>query len=64
MKNSGGIYTKSDTSGDIRKFCTNLKSSGRKVLSKSSTETTVEYITRQKDKLVLTMRHENEIISK
>ena len=60
----GGIYTKSDASGDIHKFCTNLE---RILVEKYSAilqlKTTVEYITRQKDKLVLTMRHENEIIN-
>jgi D-amino-acid dehydrogenase len=60
----GGIYTKSDASGDIHKFCTNLE---RILVEKYSAilqlKTTVEYITKQKDKLVLTMRHENEIIN-
>ena len=60
----GGIYTKSDASGDIHKFCTNLE---RVLVEKYSASlqlnTNVEYISRQKGKLVLTMRKENEIIN-
>ena len=60
----GGIYTKSDASGDIHKFCTNLE---RVLVEKYSANlqlnTTVEYISRQKGELVLTMRKENEIIN-
>ena len=60
----GGIYTKSDASGDIHKFCTHLeKVLVEKYSANLQLKTTVEYITRQKDKLVLTMRHENEIIN-
>ena len=59
----GGIYTKSDASGDIHKFCTNLE---RVLVEKYSASlqlnTTVEYISRQKGELVLTMRKENEIM--
>ncbi|MDA8808518.1 D-amino acid dehydrogenase [Gammaproteobacteria bacterium] len=60
----GGIYTKSDASGDIHKFCTNLE---RVLVEKYSASlqlnTTVEYISRQKGELVLTMRKENEIMN-
>lgn len=60
----GGIYTKSDASGDIHKFCTNLE---RVLVEKYSANlqlnTTVEYISRQKGELVLTMRKENEIMN-
>lgn len=60
----GGIYTKSDASGDIHKFCTNLE---RVLVEKYSANlrlnTTVEYISKQKDELVLTMRKENEIMN-
>jgi D-amino-acid dehydrogenase len=60
----GGIYTKSDASGDIHKFCTNLE---RALVEKYSANlqlnTTVEYISRQKGELVLTMRKENEIMN-
>ena len=60
----GGIYTKSDASGDIHKFCTNLE---RVLVEKYSASlqlnTTVEYIYRQKGELVLTMRKENEIMN-
>ena len=60
----GGIYTKSDASGDIHKFCTNLeKVLVEKYSANLQLNTTVEYITRQKDQLVLTMRKENEIIN-
>ena len=60
----GGIYTKSDASGDIHKFCTHLeKVLVEKYSANLQLKTTVEYITRQKDKLILTMRHENEIIN-
>ena len=60
----GGIYTKSDASGDIHKFCTNLeKVLVEKYSANLQLKTTVEYITRQKDKLIITMRHENEIIN-
>lgn len=60
----GGIYTKSDASGDIHKFCTNLE----KVLedkygAKLQLDTTVEHITKQKDQIVLTMRYENTLIN-
>ena len=60
----GGIYTKSDASGDIHKFCTNLE----KVLedkygAKLQLDTTVEHITKQKDQIVLTMRCENTLIN-
>ena len=60
----GGIYTKSDASGDIHKFCTNLE---RVLVEKYSANlqlnTTVEYVSRQKGELVLTMRKENEIMN-
>ena len=60
----GGIYTKSDASGDIHKFCTNLE---RVLVEKYSANlqlnTTVEYISRQKGELVLTMRKGNEIMN-
>ncbi|MDA8999106.1 D-amino acid dehydrogenase [Gammaproteobacteria bacterium] len=60
----GGIYTKSDASGDIHKFCTNLE---RVLVEKYSASlqlnTTVEYVSRQKGELVLTMRKENEIMN-
>ena len=60
----GGIYTKSDASGDIHKFCTNLE---RVLVEKYSANlrlnTTVEYISKQKGELVLTMRKENEIMN-
>jgi len=60
----GGIYTKSDASGDIHKFCTNLE---RVLVEKYSASlqlnTSVEYISRQKGELVLTMRKENEIMN-
>jgi len=60
----GGIYTKSDASGDIHKFCTNLE---RVLVEKYSANlqlnTTVEYISRQKGELVLTMRKEKEIMN-
>ena len=60
----GGIFTKSDASGDIHKFCTNLE---RVLVEKYSANlqlnTTVEYISRQKGELVLTMRKENEIMN-
>ena len=60
----GGIYTKSDASGDIHIFCTNLD---RVLVEKYSANlqlnTTVEYISRQKGELVLTMRKENEIMN-
>ena len=60
----GGIYTKSDASGDIHKFCTNLE---RVLVEKYSANlqlnTTVEYISRQKGELVLAMRKENEIMN-
>ena len=60
----GGIYTKSDASGDIHKFCINLE---RVLVEKYSANlqlnTTVEYISRQKGELVLTMRKENEIMN-
>ena len=60
----GGIYTKSDASGDIHKFCTNLeKVLVEKYSANLQLNTTVEYISRQKDQLVLTMRKENEIIN-
>ena len=60
----GGIYTKSDASGDIHKFCTNLE---KVLVDKYSAilqlNTTVEYITRQKNELVVTMRKENEVMN-
>lgn len=60
----GGIYTKSDASGDIHKFCTNLeKVLVEKYSANLQLNTTVEYISRQKGQLVLTMRKENEIIN-
>ena len=60
----GGIYTKSDASGDIHKFCTNLeKVLVEKYYANLQLNTTVEYISRQKGQLVLTMRKENEIIN-
>jgi D-amino-acid dehydrogenase len=60
----GGIYTKSDASGDIHKFCTNLeKVLVEKYSANLQLNTTVEYISRQKGELVLTMRKENEIMN-
>jgi len=59
----GGIYTKSDASGDIHKFCANLE---QVLIDKYSADfrlnTTVEQISRQKDQLVLTMKKEDEVI--
>ena len=59
----GGIYTKSDASGDIHKFCANLE---QVLIDKYSANfqlsTTVEQITRQKNQLVLTMKKEGEVI--
>ena len=59
----GGIYTKSDASGDIHKFCANLE---QVLVDKYSANfqlsTTVEQISRQKNQLVLTMRVEDEMI--
>lgn len=60
----GGIYTKSDASGDIHKFCTNLeKVLVDKYSANLQLDTTVEYISRQRDELVLTMRKENEVMN-
>lgn len=60
----GGIYTKSDASGDIHKFCTNLeKVLVDKYSAKLQLNTNVEHITRQKNELVLTMRNENEVFN-
>ena len=60
----GGIYTKSDASGDIHKFCTNLeKVLVEKYSANLQLNTTVEYISKQKGELVLTMRKENEIMN-
>lgn len=60
----GGIYTKSDASGDIHKFCTNLeKVLEDKYSAKLQLDTTVEHITKQKDQIVLTMRYENTLIN-
>ena len=60
----GGIYTKSDASGDIHKFCTNLeKVLVEKYSANLQLDTTVEYISRQRDELVLTMRKENEVMN-
>ena len=58
----GGIYTKSDASGDIHKFCINLE----KVLIEkygitSLTDTDVTHVTKQRDKIVLTSRNANVI---
>ena len=59
----GGIYTKSDASGDIHKFCVNLE---QVLVDKYSANfqlsTTVEQISRQKNQLVLTMRMQDEVI--
>ena len=59
----GGIYTKSDASGDIHKFCANLE---QVLVDKYSANfqlnTTVEQISRQKNRLVLTMKKEDEEI--
>ena len=59
----GGIYTKSDASGDIHKFCVNLE---QVLIDKYSANfqlnTTVEQISRQKNRLVLTMKKEDEVI--
>ena len=59
----GGIYTKSDASGDIHKFCANLE---QVLVDKYSANfqlnTTVEQISRQKNRLVLTMKREDEVI--
>ena len=58
----GGIYTKSDASGDIHKFCINLeKVLVEKYFANLQLDNTVEHITRQKDKLVITTRKENEV---
>ena len=60
----GGIYTKSDASGDIHKFCTSLEQVlVEKYSANLQLNTTVEHITRQKNQLVLTMRNENELIN-
>ena len=60
----GGIYTKSDASGDIHKFCTNLETVLEdKYGAKLQLDTTVEHITKQKDQIVLTMRYENTLIN-
>lgn len=60
----GGIYTKSDASGDIHKFCTNLeKVLVEKYSANLQLNTTVEYISKQKGELVLTMRKENDIMN-
>ena len=60
----GGIYTKSDASGDIHKFCTNLeKVLVDKYSANLQLDTAVEYISRQRDELVLTMRKENEVMN-
>ena len=59
----GGIYTKSDASGDIHKFCANLE---QVLVDKYSANfqlnTTVEQISREKNRLVLTMKKEDEEI--
>ena len=60
----GGIYTKSDASGDIHKFCVNLE----KVLVdkynvKLSLDTEVRHISKQQDKLVLTSSKANTVIN-
>ena len=59
----GGVYTKSDASGDIHKFCANLE---QVLVDKYSANfqlnTTVEQISRQKNRLVLTMKKEDEEI--
>jgi len=59
----GGIYTKSDASGDIHKFCANLE---QVLVDKYSANfqlnTTVEQISRQKKQLVLTMKMEDGMI--
>ena len=59
----GGIYTQSDASGDIHKFCVNLE---QVLVDKYSANfqlnTTVEQISRQKNQLVLTVKMEDEVI--
>jgi D-amino-acid dehydrogenase len=58
----GGIYTKSDASGDIHKFCINLE---KVLIDKygvtSLTDTDVTHVTKQRDKIVLTSRNANAI---
>ena len=60
----GGIYTKSDASGDIHKFCANLE---QVLVDKYSANfqlsTTVEHISREKNQLVLSMKIEDEVIN-
>jgi len=60
----GGIYTKSDASGDIHKFCINLE---KVLVDKYGADlrlnTRVRHITRKKNELVLTMQAENQIFN-
>ena len=60
----GGIYTKSDASGDIHKFCINLE---KVLIDKYGADlrlnTRVRHITRKKNELVLTMQAENQIFN-
>jgi len=59
----GGIYTKSDASGDIHKFCANLEQVlVEKYSANFQLNTTVDQISRQSNKLVLTMKMEDEVI--
>ena len=58
----GGIYTKSDASGDIHKFCTNLeKVLIEKYSAKFQLDTSIESINKEKDQIILSGRNGDEI---
>ena len=60
----GGIYTKSDASGDIHKFCTNLeKVLIEKYSAKFQLDTSIESINKEKDQIILSGRNGDEIYS-
>ena len=60
----GGIYTKSDASGDIHKFCTNLeKVLIEKYSAKFQLDTSIESINKEKDQIVLSGRNGDEVYS-
>ena len=60
-KLAGGIYTKSDASGDIHKFCKNMhKLLEEKYAVKSLFNTEIESIYKDKDKVILSAATESE----
>ena len=60
-KLAGGIYTKSDASGDIHKFCKNIhKLLEEKYAVKSLFNTEIESIYKDKDKVILSAATESE----